>query len=98
MNRNSSGDKWRVPLRAGAAGRVAPVSAAVGDLDEIPKVTAEVLEHGDRAVGRRLRLAHEPDASGAIGFVVAVKVRLQEQENAPARLIADEGLLLRRGG
>ena len=43
--------------------------------------------------------ADESDAAGAIGFVVAPEVvGLQEQENAPARLVADEDLLLRRGG
>lgn len=39
------------------------------------------------------------DSAGSEGFEVAVEiVRIQEQEDSPARLVADEGRLLRGGG
>jgi hypothetical protein len=70
-----------------------------GQLNQVPEVAVEVLEdcHGAVGVGGgRADEAHAPRAEGAI--VAPEVVRLEEQENAPARLVADEGLLLRRGG
>jgi len=68
-------------------------SAAAGELDEVPEVAVEVLEHGDLAVGLLGGRAHEADAAGAVGGLVAVAiVGLQEQQDAPAGLVADERL------
>ena len=69
-----------------------------GELHQVPQVAVEVLEHGDLAVGVLGRRADEADAASAVGGIVAVEiVGLQEQEDAPACLVADEGLLLRLG-
>ena len=70
-----------------------------GELHQVPQVAVEILEHGDVGVRLLGGRADEADAAGAVGFVVAVEiVRLQKQKDAPARLVTDEGLLLRRGG
>ena len=73
--------------------------ASGAELHQVPGVAVEVLEHGDLAVGLLGRRADEADAlGGEVGIVAPEIVGLQEQEDAPARLVADEGLLLRRRG
>lgn len=68
-----------------------------GGLHQIPEVPVEVFEDGDGAVGLLGGRADEADAASKVRLMVAPEtVRLQEQEDTPAGLVADEGLLLRR--
>src|SRR5256885_874276 len=68
-------------------------------LDEIPQIAVEVFEHGHGAVGLALGVLHKAHAARAVGLEVAqAVVGLQEQEHAPARLVAHaRGLFLIRG-
>src|SRR4051812_37365845 len=69
------------------------------ELDQVPAIAVQVLEHGHGAVGRLLGLADEAHTLRAHRLIVAPEVvGLQEQEHAAARLIADECLLLGRRG
>ena len=82
-------------VKLGAAGG----QAASSELNEIPEVAVEVLEHGDCAIGLLGGRADEADTFGSHSVIVAPEiVGAQEQKDAPARLVADEGLLLGRRG
>src|SRR5687768_17190619 len=71
----------------------------VVQLQEIPPVPIEIDKHGDRAVrfAPRLLCKHDP-ARPHVVIVAPEVIRLEEQKNAPARLIANAALLLRSHG
>lgn len=67
--------------------------------DQIPAIAVEILEHGDLAIRLDGRRADEANAGGAVGGEIEVRcVGAQEEEDAPARLNANEALLLPRRG
>lgn len=70
-----------------------------GEFDQVPEVPVEIGEHRDLAIGLHRGRADPGDARGREGGMIAIEiVGGEEQEDAPARLVADRGLLLGRGG
>src|SRR5688572_13902115 len=68
-------------------------------LDQIPAVAVEVLEDHDGAVRLPSGCLDESDPTSGQPLVVPLEVvRLEEQEDTAAGLIADPGHLLRRSG
>jgi hypothetical protein len=67
-------------------------------LDQVPKVSVQILENGDRAVGLFLGFADEFNLSRDEGLVVAPEVvSVQEEEYAAAGLVSDACDLFRSG-
>ena len=82
---------WRAEARG-------PARLARRELHQIPAVSVEILEHRDLAIGLVRGRPDEADAGFGVGGEVAIEiVGLQEEEDAPARLIADEAFLPGRG-
>src|SRR5262245_16046052 len=68
-------------------------------LNQVPEVAVEVLEDGDGPVGSLLWVADERDPGRAHPVEVPPEiVRAKEEEDAAARLTADEAFLLRTRG
>jgi hypothetical protein len=68
-------------------------------LQEVPQVSVEVFKDGDGAVGLFARFANKGNVFGAQGAVVAPEiVGMEKEEDAAARLPADELFLLGGGG
>src|SRR5262245_6932271 len=66
---------------------------------QIPEVAIQIFEHGDSAVGFVFRLAHENNPLRFVVLIVSPEVvGVKKQEDATARLRADAGFLLGRGG
>lgn len=68
------------------------------DLQQIPQVSIQILEHRDHPVRLFLRLADESDSLRDHLVIVSPEiVGVEEEEHSPACLIPDKRFLLRRG-
>jgi hypothetical protein len=68
-------------------------------LHQISQIAKKIFKDGDCAVAGLKRFACELDADRFHALIVAPKIiGLQEEKDAPAGLVADEGLMLGFGG
>ena len=75
------------------------LSRSRGELHQIPQIAVEIAEDGDRAVIVGGGRADPLDPGGGEARMIAGEIiGGEEQEHAPARLIADEARLFGRGG
>ena len=66
-----------------------------GELEQIPQVPVQILEHRHSAVLCLFRLSDEFNPLGDHLVIVAPEVvGAQKEKNSPAGLVADEGFLL----
>jgi hypothetical protein len=73
-----------------------PATSGSSELYEIPQITIEIREYGDRAVVHRPRFANKTHTLGLhCGMIALEIIGLQEQEYTSAGLIANERLLFR---
>jgi len=81
------------------SGRAARRSIPVGELHQVPEIAVEIAEHRDLAIRLDRGRADPFDAGRSESGEIAIEIiGGEEQEHAPARLIADEARLFGRGG